>query len=107
MKGCIIEANLEEQTCGWRYCFKKGKIRKKYVTKWCKAYAKTGTWFQKSHEEFGQLQASSRKSVKSIFDGLLLCKTYIPLAKTLYTEDLCNVTLSYLCENSPNSSCHF
>ena len=25
-----------------------------------------------------------------------------PLAKTLYTEDLSNITFNYLCENSPN-----
>ena len=31
-----------------------------------------------------------------------LSKKYIPLAKTLYTEDLSNITLNYLCENSPN-----
>ena len=61
---------------------------------------------QKLHEEFGQLLTSSGKSKKLKFDGLLLSKKYIPSAKT-YTEDLSNITFKYLCENSPNSLCHF
>ena len=36
-----------------------------------------------------------------------LSKKYIPSAKTLYTEDLSNITFNYLCENSPNYLCHF
>ena len=67
---------------------------------------KTDSWFQKSHEEFGQLQASSGKSKKLKFDGLLLSKKYIPLAKTLHTEDLSNITFDYLRENSSNYLCH-
>ena len=47
-----------------------------------------------------QLQTSSGKSKKLKFDGLLLSKKYIPSAKTLYTEDLSNITFNYLCENS-------
>ena len=47
-----------------------------------------------------------RKSEKSKFIGLHLFKKYIPSAKTLYTEDLSNITFNY-CENSPNSLCHF
>ena len=47
----------------------------------------TNSWFQKSNEEFGQFQASSAKSKKLKFDGLLLSKKYITSAKTLYTED--------------------
>ena len=39
--------------------------------------------------------------------GSFCTKKYIPLAKTLYTEDLSNITLNYLCENSPNFLCHF
>ena len=50
--------------------------------------SKTDSWFQKSHEEFGQLQASSGKSKKWKFDGLFLSKKYIPLAETFCTEDL-------------------
>ena len=46
------------------------------------------------------------KVQKFKFDGLL-SKTYSPSAKTLNTEDLSNITFNYLCENSPNSSCHF
>ena len=38
--------------------------------------------------------------------GLHLLKKYIPSAKTLYTEDLFNITFN-CCENSPNFSCHF
>ena len=72
------------------------------ITKWCKVYAKTDFRFQKLHEEFGQLQASSGKFKKLKHDGLLLPKKYIPSAKTLYSEDLSNITFNYLCENSPN-----
>ena len=79
------------------------------ITKWCKVYTKFDSWFQKSHEEFGQLQTSTRKSKKLKSDGLLLSKNkfvqkYIPSAKTLYTEYL---TFNYLCENSPNYLCHY
>ena len=31
----------------------------------------------------------------------------IPSCKALNTEDLSNITLNYLCENSPNSLCRF
>ena len=47
------------------------------------------------------------ESRKSCLPRLLLSKKHIPSAKTLYTEDLSNITFSYLCENSPNSLCHF
>ena len=67
----------------------------------------TDYWFQKSYEEFGQLQKSSGKSKKLIFDRLLLSKKYIPLPKALYTEDLSNITFNYLCLDSPNYLCHF
>ena len=40
-------------------------------------------------------------------DGLLSSKEYIPSGKTLYTEDLSNITFNYSCENSPNDLCHF
>ena len=40
-------------------------------------------------------------------NGLHLSKKYIPSAKTLYTEDLSNITFNYLCKNSPNFLCHF
>ena len=65
---------------------------------------KNDSLFQKSNEEFWQLQASSGKSKKLKFDGLLLSKKYIPLAKTLYTENW-SALLSTTC--SPNSLCHF
>ena len=64
-------------------------------------------WFQKSNKEFAQLQTSSQKSIKLKFDGILLSKKCIASAKTLYTEDLSNITFNYLCENSPNDLCHF
>ena len=47
------------------------------------SFDKIDSRFQKSHVEFGQLQISCRKSKKLKFDGLLLSKTYISLAKTL------------------------
>ena len=57
----------------------------------CKIYTKIDSWFQKSPEEFGQLQTSTRKSKELKFDGLLLSKNkfvqkYIASAKTLHTE---------------------
>ena len=45
-------------------------------------------------------------SPKSKLNGLHLSKNYIPSLKTLFTN-LSNITLNYLCENSPNSLCHF
>ena len=75
------------------------------MTKWCKVYTKADSWFQKSHDEFEQLQTSSGKSKKLKFDGLL-SKKYIPSPK-LYSEDLSNITFNYLCENPPNYLCHF
>ena len=77
------------------------------ILKWCKVYTKTDSLFQISHEKFGQLQTSNRKSKELKFDELLLSKKYIPSAKKLYTEDLSIITFNYLCENSPNSWCHF
>ena len=40
------------------------------------------------------------------FNGPHLSKNYILSPKTLFT-DLSNITFNYLCENSPNSLCHF
>ena len=40
---------------------------------------KTESWFQKSHEEFVQLQTSSGKSKKLKFNGLLLSKKFLQL----------------------------
>ena len=62
------------------------------------------SWFQKSHEELGQLQTSSGKSKKLRCDGLLLSKKYIPSAKTYI---LSNIIFNYLRENSPNYLRHF
>ena len=39
--------------------------------------------------------------------GLYLSKNYFRSAKTLYVEDLSNITFNYLCDNLPNSLCHF
>ena len=47
------------------------------ITKWCKVCTKTDSWFQKSHEEFEELQTSSGMSKKLKSDGLLLSKKYI------------------------------
>ena len=52
-------------------------------------------------QESEKLQTISEKSKNLKFNGFL-SKKYIPLAKTLYTEDLSNITLNYLRENSPN-----
>ena len=51
----------------------------------CKIYTKIDSWFQKSPEEFGQLQTSTRKLKE------------LNSAKTLYTGYL---TFNYLCGNS-------
>ena len=40
------------------------------------------------------------------FSGLHLSKNYIPSPITLFT-DLSNIAFNYLCENPPNSLCHF
>ena len=64
---------------------------------------KNDSWFQKSYEEFEQLQTTRGRSKKLKFDGLLLSKKYILPAKTLNTEDLSNITFNYLCEHSLNS----
>ena len=66
-------------------------------------YPKTDSWFQKPHKEFQQLQASIAKSKRLKFDSLFLSKKYIPLAETLYTEELSNINFNYSCENLPNS----
>ena len=47
-------------------------------------FTKTDSCFQKFYEEFGQLQIGREKSKKLNFDGLLLCKNYIPSARTLH-----------------------
>ena len=73
---------------------------------WWKVYTKTESWFQKFHEEFGQLERGSGKFKKLQSDGLRLSKKYISSAKT-YMEDLSNITFNYLRENSPNDLCHF
>ena len=59
---------------------------------------KTDSWFQKSPEDFGELQTSRGKSKKLKFDGLLFSKKYIPSGKTLCTEDLSNFSCHF---------CHF
>ena len=58
-----------------------------------KVTKKTNPSFQKSHEEFGQLQASNGMSKKLKFDGLLLHKKYILSGK--HAEDLSNITFNY------------
>ena len=76
MKGCIIEANIGGQGQGWLpislytlywdfkiipftlYTYVLAKI----LQNGAKFIQKTNSWCQKSHEEFGQLQTSSRKS---------------------------------------------
>ena len=66
------------------------------ITKWCKVYTKADSWFQKSHEEFGQLQTSSGKSKKLKFDGLLLSKnTFLQLKH--YIQRIYLLLLSTTC----------
>ena len=67
---------------------------------------KTDSWFQKLHDEFESLQ-TNLKSKKLKLGGQLLSKNCILSAKTLYTEDLSNITFNYLPENSPTFLCHF
>ena len=38
--------------------------------------------------------------------GYFCPKEFIPSAK-IHTHDLCDITFNYLCENWPNSICHF
>ena len=76
------------------------------ITKWCKVYTKTDSWFQRSHEEFGQLHKSSGKSKKLKLDGLLSSEKYIPSA-IHYLQRISNIAVNYLYENSLNSLCYF
>ena len=76
------------------------------IIKWCKVFTKTDSWFQKLHDEFQSLQ-TNLKSKKLKLGGQLLSKNCILSAKTLYTEDLSNITFNYLPENSPTFLCHF
>ena len=65
-------------------------------------------WLQISKVKWGIWITSGKywTSKKLKFNQLHLSKNYIPSAKT-YTEDSSNITFNYLCENSPNSLCHF
>ena len=73
-------------------------IHNTYVlAKWCKVYAKTDSWFQKSHEKFAQLQISSGKPKKLKFDGLLLSKKCIsPKNRLLLLKHIQNIYLTLL-----------
>ena len=62
-------------------------------------YTKTDSWFQKSHEKFGQLQTGSGKSNKLKFAWLILSKKCILSAKALYTDLTTLLSTTY----SPNS----
>ena len=77
------------------------------MTKWCKVYTKADSWFQKSHEEFGQLQGKKWKVQQVEIQWATFVKKIHSSVKILYTEDFFNITFNYLCENSPNSSRHF
>ena len=83
------------------------------ITKWCKIYTKTDSWFQKSHEEFGQLQTGSGKSKKLKFDGLLLSKKYICPTNTFlllkhYIQNIYLTLLSTTCVKIHQIPlCHF
>ena len=69
-----------QENCIYTYA-----LAKVLYTKWCKVFIKTDSWFQKSHEEFGQLHTGSGISKNLRFDGLLLSKKYISSARTFYT----------------------
>ena len=58
-----------QENCIYTYA-----LAKVLYTKWCKVFIKTDSWFQKSHEEFGQLQTSSEKSKKLKFTSQILSK---------------------------------
>ena len=85
-------------TCGFRY-FWEGALEKGCIEieDWGFpirfVLGLTDSWFQKSYEEFEQLQTSIGKSKKLKHDEIL-SKKYIPSAKTLYTEDLSNILLT-------------
>ena len=73
------------------------KLHLYFTLMWCTVYAKTDFWFQKSHEEFEQLQISSGKSKKLKFDGLLLYKKYIcPKNTFLLLKHIQNIYLTLL-----------
>ena len=77
------------------------------ITKRCKVYTKLTPGLKmhmKTLNNFRQTMESP-KSWNSM--SLLWSKKLIPSAKTLYTEDSSNNVFNFLCENSPNFSCHF
>ena len=51
--------------------------------KWCKVKRKTGSRFQKWHEEFGEFSSNQSKVQKFHFDGLFLSKIYEIWAKKI------------------------
>ena len=76
MKGCIIEANIGGQGQGrlpislytlyWDFKIISftlyAYVLAKILQNGAKFKQKTNSWFKKSHDEFGKLQTSSRKS---------------------------------------------
>ena len=54
-------------------CFSSG------ITKWYKVYTKADHWFQKSHEEYEELQTSSGKSKKLKLLGFCPKNTFLQL----------------------------
>ena len=60
----------------------------------CKVKRKTGSWFQKWHEEFGEFLPNDSKVQKFHFDGLFFSKVYEVWAKK-NTEELSFMTLKW------------
>ena len=80
------------------------------ITKWCKVYTKTNSWFQKSHEEFGQLQKNCGSPKVEIRWATFVQKnTFLQLKHDIQGIYLTldSTTYESSCENSTNSSCHF
>ena len=114
-KGCV-----EIEDCGTSVHFVLGfqensiytlHLRFSYdITKWCKVYTKTNSWFQKSHEEFGQLQKNCGSPKVEIRWATFVQKnTFLQLKHDIQGIYLTLLSTTYesSCENSTNSSCHF
>ena len=77
------------------------------IKKGYKVYTKSDSWFQKGTWGIWTTSDKQWKVQKVEVWWAFVSKKNIPPTKTLYTEDLFNITFNYLCENSPNYLCHF
>ena len=75
------------------------------ISKWYKIYTETDSGFKNDMRKKDNFRQAGKSLKRCISMGYIWME-YIPSTKTLYAEDLSNITFNY-CENSPNSLCHF